>query len=86
MISSAYTRFDNSSRVLGREQIDFDLRSVLDEYEVRVVYLLEKLALSEASEDDKMAWYQDSYHLTVQGHQVWGELLQEELGKWALTP
>lgn len=73
-------------QILGREQIDFDLKSVLDEQEVQVVYLLEKLTLSEASEDDRMAWYQDCYHLTTQGHQVWGELIQEGLEKLDLTP
>lgn len=69
-------------QVLGEAPIDSDVKAVLDQYEVDAIYLLPKIAALPASEDDRKAWFQDNYHLTARGHEVWGELMRQELSKW----
>ena len=66
-------------QVLNRTQKDLAVQSLLDAHEVEVVYLLDKLSVISASEDEKKSWYQDEAHLTLKGHRVWGDLIHEEL-------
>jgi hypothetical protein len=66
-------------QVLGQKPRDARVQAQLDKHGVAAVYLLDRLPLRAASEQERRAWYQDNDHLTEKGHAVWGELIHEEL-------
>lgn len=74
------------SQILGHNSVDLELNAVLNQYQIQVVYLLERISLAGVSDEERLSWYQDRHHLTTKGHQVWGELMQKEFEEWIAVP
>jgi len=68
-------------QVMGQEEPDARVASLLQEQGVRAEYLLERLQRLNAGTEERASWYKDHCHLTTRGHRVWGERMGEDLRK-----
>ena len=65
----------NKNQFLGIEGKDNLITNILSDYELKPIYILDKLRSKLNTENI----YHDSVHLTKKGHEVWGEVIKEEI-------
>ena len=58
---------------------DAAVATTLKNYEVEVTYILDEVISIGASDSERSNWYQDTVHLTPDGHRVWGDVIYKEL-------
>ena len=69
------------AQMTGRPGRDALVAECLGEHDLKVTYIADRLAEQDFANDQVEVLYHDSIHLSVHGHQVWGRIIGDELGK-----
>lgn len=67
------------SQVLGMAGVDPCLEYCFAKYNLRVIYINDKLP--KISDQERSQWFHDEIHLSVLGHQKWAQVISNELTK-----
>jgi hypothetical protein len=68
-------------QALGRENKDGLVSEYLEQYGLEAVYISDRLAGLGLASDRIEALYHDMVHLSLRGHELWGQIIGEELAR-----
>ena len=57
------------------------VQNALENNGLEVIYLLDTINQMDFPTSERETWYQDRMHLTKEGHEIWGQLIQRELNR-----
>lgn len=67
------------SQALGKAKINEQVKNILKKHEVKSHYILREVKALSINENQINLLYRDKWHLSIEGHKLWGEIIGKHL-------